>query len=401
MSLEKWENDEEIKIFREYLRIPTVQPDVDYTACVEFLKRQASSLNLPVDVVYPALPSKPVVIIKWEGSQPELPSIILNSHTDVVPVFPDKWTHEPFSADIDAEGRIYARGTQDMKCVGTQYLGAIRSLKANGFQPKRTLYVSFVPDEEIGGKLGMAELVKTEYFAKMNVGFSLDEGATSETDTYHLFYAERLRWGFKLKFNGTSGHGSLLLPNTAGVKLNYVLNKLTEYRTSQEELLAKDPTLSKGDVTTVNLTQLSGGVQSNVVPPFFEAVFDLRLAVTVDVVAFEKQLRDWCKEAGDGVELEFIIQEPYVAPTKLDGSNPFWVAFKAASDELGLKVHPIVCPGATDSRYIRQKGVPAIGFSPIKNTTLRIHDNDEFLHADIYLSGIEVYKKIIPNLSNA
>ncbi|BFF91990.1 aminoacylase-1-like [Drosophila madeirensis] len=401
MGLEEWENDEEIKIFREYLRIPTVQPDVDYTACVEFLKRQASSLNLPVDVVYPSLPTKPVVIIKWEGSQPELPSIILNSHMDVVPVFRDKWTHDPFSADLDSEGRIYARGTQDMKCVGTQYLGAIRSLKASGFKPKRTLYVSFVPDEEIGGKLGMAELVKTEYYAKMNVGFSLDEGGTSETDTYHLFYGERLRWAFKIRFNGTSGHGSLLLPNTAGVKLNYVLNKLTEYRTSQEDLLAKDPSLSKGDVTTLNLTQLSGGVQSNVVPPFFEAVFDLRVAVTVDVVAFEKQIRDWCKEAGDGVEIEFIVQEPCVAPTKLDGSNPFWVAFKAASDELGLKVHPIVCPGATDSRYIRHRGIPAIGFSPIKNTTLRIHDNDEFLSADVYLHGIEVYKKIIPNLSNA
>jgi len=163
--------------------------------CVKFLKRQASSLNLPVKVVYPTIQTKPVVIIKWLGSQPELPSIILNSHMDVVPVFRDKWTYDPFAADIDEEGRIFARGTQDMKSVGTQYLGAIRLLKASGFQPKRTLYVTFVPDEEIGGQLGMAEFVKTDYYKQMNVGFSLDEGGTSESDVHHVFFAERLRWG--------------------------------------------------------------------------------------------------------------------------------------------------------------------------------------------------------------
>lgn len=147
-----------------------------------------------MDVIYP-VEKKPVVIIKWVGSEPELPSIILNSHTDVVPVFPEKWTHEPFSADIDEEGRIFARGTQDMKSVGTQYLGAIRLLKAAGFQPKRTINVTFVPDEEIGGELGMQEFVKTEYYKNLNVGFSLDEGGTSEIDLFYVFYAERMRWG--------------------------------------------------------------------------------------------------------------------------------------------------------------------------------------------------------------
>ncbi|XP_017046433.1 aminoacylase-1-like [Drosophila ficusphila] len=399
MSSKKWESNEEIQIFREYLQIPTVHPDVDYTDCVEFLKRQASSLNLPVDVVYPAVKTKPVVIIKWLGSQPELPSIILNSHTDVVPVFREKWTHDPFAADIDEEGRIYARGTQDMKSVGTQYLGAIRLLKASGFQPKRTFYVTFVPDEEIGGELGMKAFVKTDYYKEMNVGFSLDEGATSPTDVHHLFYAERLRWALKLKASGTSGHGSLLLPDTAGVKLNYVVNKLTEFRTSQVQRMAKDSSLSAGDVTTVNLTQLSGGVQSNVVPPSFEAVFDMRIAITVDLVAFEKQIRDWCEEAGGGIEIEFFRKEPLIGPTNMDNSNPYWVALKAAIDELDLKIRPIVCPGATDSRYIREKGTPAFGFSPIINTTMRIHDHDEFLQADVYLNGIEVYKKIIRNLA--
>lgn len=64
---------------------------------------------------------------------------------DVVPVYEDDWTHPPFEADMDKEGRIFARGAQDMKSVGTQYLGAIKALKDNGIRLKRTIHVIYVP----------------------------------------------------------------------------------------------------------------------------------------------------------------------------------------------------------------------------------------------------------------
>lgn len=105
--------------------------------CIDFLRRQAATLNLPIEV-YEVNPKKPVVIITWQGTDPAATSIILNSHMDVVPVYPEHWTHPPFSAHLDREGRIYARGAQDMKCVGVQYLGAIRALKREGVRLKRT-----------------------------------------------------------------------------------------------------------------------------------------------------------------------------------------------------------------------------------------------------------------------
>lgn len=91
-------------------------------------------------------PAKPVVIISWIGSEPLVPSIMLNSHMDVVPVFEGSWSHPPFGAEIDAEGRIFARGTQDTKCLGTQYLAAVRALKRDGVERlKRTVHIVFVP----------------------------------------------------------------------------------------------------------------------------------------------------------------------------------------------------------------------------------------------------------------
>lgn len=55
---------------------------------------------------------------------------------------------------------------------------------------------------------------------------------------------------------GHPGHGSLLLENTAGEKVSYILNKFFEFRREQQQKLIDDPLLTLGDVTTVNLTQL-------------------------------------------------------------------------------------------------------------------------------------------------
>lgn len=75
-----------------------------------------------------------------------------------------------------------------------QYLGAIRNIMKNKVQLKRTLHVTFVPDEEIFGPDGMKALVLSDDFKALNVGFLLDEGISSETDVFKVFYGERTCW---------------------------------------------------------------------------------------------------------------------------------------------------------------------------------------------------------------
>lgn len=53
---------------------------------MQFLTAQAKSLNLPIEV-YNVVENKPIVVLTWVGSDPALPSILLNSHMDVVPVY--------------------------------------------------------------------------------------------------------------------------------------------------------------------------------------------------------------------------------------------------------------------------------------------------------------------------
>jgi len=74
----------------------------------KFVRRNPKQLKQVTECV----DDKPVLVMTWVGQDPSLPTVMLNSHTDVVPVFMEHWTYPPFSAFKDEKGNIYGRGTQ-------------------------------------------------------------------------------------------------------------------------------------------------------------------------------------------------------------------------------------------------------------------------------------------------
>lgn len=113
------------------------------------------------------------------------------------------------------------------------------------------------------------------------------------------------------------------------------MTKFAEFRAKEVERLENSPSLTIGDVTTVNLTIMKGGVQTNVVPPLMTIIYDCRLAIDVSHADFEAMLKRWCREAGADVDLSYEQKDDFVIPTTIDATNPFWVAFeKVIVDEL-------------------------------------------------------------------
>ncbi|KAJ4450809.1 hypothetical protein ANN_02239 [Periplaneta americana] len=397
----KHELDEKaVDNFREYLRIPSVHPNVNYDECVNFLKRQAGDLDLPLKIVELEA-EKPIVIITWLGNDPTLPSIILNSHMDVVPVFEECWTHPPFGAEKDEEGNIFARGAQDCKGVGIQYLEAIRRLKAAGIRLLRNVHITYMPDEETGGVYGMEQFVHSQEFQALNVGFAFDEGLPHPDDVIYIVYGERSIWQLTYHVNGAAGSSELIPSGTAAEKLRIVLNRAMEYRQTQKEKLESDASLTTGDVTTLNLTVMKGGCGSlGNIPDHLAISFDIRVSVTQDHEEMESMLQGWCQEAGPGTFYEFRQKEPRTEPTLLNERNPWWTALKTECDALGLNVKPVICPAAGDTRYLRRAGITALGFAPLGNTPGRMHDHNEFQNEGVFLRGIDIYCRIIPAMAN-
>lgn len=92
--------------------------------------------------------------------------------------------------------------------------------------------------------------------------------------------------------------------------------------------------LGYSDVTSMNLTIMRGGVQSNVIPPQVTLAYDVRLSINVDHANFEQMLNQWCEEAGGDISIECEIKEPYIEPTPIDDTNIYWTKVKTACDEM-------------------------------------------------------------------
>lgn len=211
------------------IRIPTVSDAIDRTDDNPF---QAFKAYLPQ--AYPAIYSRLDtltineygLVFRWPGKNPALPPILLCSHYDVVPVLnydpsaPDAplpgWDYPPFSGAV-ADGRIYGRGTLDMKGMLFSILEATDSLLAEGFRPERDVWIALGFDEETGGTQGALKIAR--YFEEQGIAFDAvyDEGGIIiapglggiQRTAALVGTAEKGFSTIRITVRGTGGHSSM------------------------------------------------------------------------------------------------------------------------------------------------------------------------------------------------
>lgn len=402
-----------------YLRIRTDHGrpgGPDYAGASTFLNATISSL-LPTATVRELTfkPGKPITLATIAGSDPSLSSILLNSHTDVVPAEAEKWAEgDPFSPTSRPDGRLYARGAQDMKSIGMQYIEALSLLIRTGWAPKRTVHVSFVPDEEIGGFDGMGELVASDVWPSLNVGLAVDEGAPNPGARFNVYVGERQTWWVVVTVTGAPGHGATFPKMTAAQRLHEIVGRALAFREEQRRGLEEG--MDIGDVIGLNVPFLeagnpdanhASGYVSNMIPSVARAGFDIRIPPGVSPEVMDEEISKWmsCGEAiCEGVKVEFTnkVKIPYT--TGLHPSSGEWYvkAFYDGLNESGIDQKDIdigIFYAATDARFARKMDIPAIGFSPIQNTPNLLHKHDEYILTDGYIKGIGIYQKLIKSLA--
>ena len=206
---------------------------------------------------------------------------------------------------------------------------------------------------------------------------------------------------------GNTGHGSRLIKNTASEKVQFITNEMLSYRTREQQRLKEnqtsDESLQLGDITTINLTKMSGGVQVNVVPDQYVLIFDCRIKPNSHH-SFQEFLVDLMrrtpKENDDEVKISYLADTGPLLLTNIENSSWWLEGFKQTLNDMKCKSNWTIFPAGNDSRFLRNAGYPAIGFSPIINTPILLHDHNEHLSKDVFLNGIEIYVKLIQNLTN-
>jgi aminoacylase len=173
-----------------------------------------------------------------------------------------------------------------------------------------------------------------------------------------------------------------------------------------------------GDVTSLNMTKIhsnsDGSTEAfNVIPAVVQAGFDIRLSPHVDPSDMLHEIDTWCREAqeavtgvpdGGGIQWEFDSSTTNMvhSTTPTDtATNPWWgVITQCLLSDHEITAVPMVFPAATDSRFLREMGVKAFGFSPMRRSPILLHEHDEYLEESVFLEGCSVYVSLIKKLSS-
>jgi carboxypeptidase PM20D1 len=175
-------------------------------------------------------------LYEWRGSNTELKPIVLMGHIDVVPIAsPDKWSVEPFGAEIK-DGKIWGRGTIDDKFSVIGIMEAVEMLLKEDFQPERTIYLAFGHDEEVGGDFGAVAMVEHLKSKGIEAEYVLDEGYAItqklipgiDTDVAMIGIAEKGSTTIEFTVDMEGGHSSQPSPETAIDVLAKAISRLKE-----------------------------------------------------------------------------------------------------------------------------------------------------------------------------
>ena len=183
---------------------------------------------------YEPTPGRASLVARIPGTDPTAPSLCLMGHTDVVPVSPAGWRHDPFGGEL-IDGEVWGRGAVDMLNLTSSMAIVFRDLAERGFRPRGDLVYFAVADEEAGSAHGARwvadhhpESIRTTYLLTESGGLHT---GSPEAPQIGVTVAEKgVAWR-RLRVHGTPGHGSMPFRiDNALVAAAGVVQRLAEYR---------------------------------------------------------------------------------------------------------------------------------------------------------------------------
>jgi acetylornithine deacetylase/succinyl-diaminopimelate desuccinylase-like protein len=434
--------NEAIAKLQTYVRVDTSNPPGNETPAAELLRGWLAAEGIEARL-YDAMndPARQALVARLPGRSNE--TILLMSHSDVVPAVAQEWSHPPFAAEI-ANDTLYGRGTLDTKELGILQIITMLLLHRQGITPQAQLLLLIEPDEENGGA-GVAGMLERYPEVFNNVSMVLNEGGSGISGLFKpgqvVFFIQTAEKGvawMKLTARGDSGHGSVPLPNNAVATMARALQRIAVYQTpihpappiirlfaqlaDQEPFptswvmrhvdnplvqqvfrrkLTERPPINALLRTTISLTSVHGGYKTNVIPAEVEATLDCRVNVGDSGEALQR-------------ELERVIDDQRVkseltqntAPNESPVNEGLMAAARDAADRHvpGSLVAPLMSSGVTDSAPFRRRGVPAYGFSPVVITEAEmesVHGIDERLPLSQFRNALQMYYEVVTRLAGA
>ena len=389
--------------------------------------------------IFEPFPKKGNLVVRLKGDGSKKPLLLL-AHLDVVEALRSDWKTDPFSLRED-EGFFTARGSIDDKSMAAAFVSIFAQLKREGFRPKRDIILALTADEERGDvpSNGVYWLVNNKR-ELLEAELGINEGGGGELKDGKPFIlrmqvAEKMYTTYQFTVRNPGGHSSLPVPENAIYVLAEALGrvsghkfpvKLSEGTRSYFERSAKvssgqladdmravasgeadDKTIERLSQsaffnaqlrTTCVATRVQAGHAENALPQSATAIVNCRILPHDDAKAVDTEVQ---RLAGSKVEVKQLNPPLASPPSPLRPDVVKVVESLTQQMWPGVPVIPSMSTGATDSRFLRNLGMPVYGVSGlfVDPADYRAHGLDERITQKALYEGREFMYRLVRQLA--
>ncbi|MBN9600277.1 MAG: ArgE/DapE family deacylase [Afipia sp.] len=393
--------DKAIEFLRDMVRIPSVTGDE--AAIQKFLNNYLSKIGLKVDMwetdweelkkhpgyrpVDRGYEGRPNIVATLKGTGGGK-SLLLNGHTDVIPVGDGAgWSDDPWSAQIK-DGRIYGRGSCDMKSGVASHILAVEFLKELGLTPKGDVLINIVIDEEVSGH-GTLDTVAR--------GYKADAGISGETSDLAVQPACIGRIWFEIEIQGKPAGIQQRYLGVSAIELGYKIVKAVQELEDHRVATVRHPLYPK---PLDSLPCIIGSFQAGNYPSAFPATALLKGSIgtvpsedhegvkqsLVDQIARVAAADPWMKDHPPKVR--FVGYDAQASEIPRDHSIVQTVS-RTYTEITGKQPEISGRQGAADTRFLNlYADTPTVIFGP--GSTAVMHSDDEYVSIEDYITAIKV-----------
>lgn len=393
-DLEAWveaDRDVLIEFLQTFIRCRSPNPPGDTLEAAQHVRAFLESQDLGYEIIAPN-EVMPNIVSSFEGGAAGR-HLALNGHIDVFPVEDaSAWSQDPWGGAL-VDGKIYGRGSADMKCGTTASIFAYAYLHRIREQLKGRLTLVVVSDEETFGPWGARYLAehRPEVF-----GDCCLNGEPSGISTVRFGEKGPLWLEFRIRTAGAHGAYTHMSPSATVIASELIADLAKLKGVPVPDLGNLEPAISSASEVidgeygagaaaiirkvTVNPGLVSGGIKVNMVAAECRVQVDIRVPNGLS----EKDILPHIDEITarhPGVTYQVILSEE-PAWTPPDSEMIDYVR-QNAKQLAGVDPAPIISLGATDARLWRYKGLPAIVYGPAPRGMGSVDEHvpvEEFMH---------------------
>jgi len=432
------------EIYQELVEINTTDSVGDNTQAAQAMAarlKAAGFTDAEMQVVVPpGAPKKGNLVARLRGTGAKKPLLLL-AHIDVVEAKREEWERDPFKL-VEEGGYFYARGSVDDKAMASIFVANMIRYKKQGYRPERDLILALTADEELGSTSkwnGANWLVKNNR-ALIDAEFGLNEGGGGELKggkplLNRVQAAEKVSVHFRLEVKNPGGHSSRPRPDNAIYELSEGLAKFGKFhfpvklnettriyfsRSAQFQSgqaaddmravardtpdpeaaarLSQSPTYNSTLRTTCVATRLDGGHANNALPQTARATVNCRILPDDPVEGVLKTIQ---QVVGDKVTVTRMSEPVPSAPSALRPEVMGPIEKVTGEFWPGVPVVPAMSTGATDSRFMRNGGIPMYGVSGLflDQDDNRSHGLNERMPVKSLYDGHEFLYRLVKELA--